>query len=200
MESANGKLSAAEKKRARKQKAKGEKQRLKEESKQVHAELHKAQDQEAQGRASRNKKSEELVKVGNTNDEVILDYVAEPLEALQDLKAAADDAAIAANPYEGMEGVEVSADRDDKAAVIADLDRIAKLFAPDGQQSAVPEQADGSAAEAVEGTDAVVTAGTEDDAAKKAAEEAAGAYAVLRTCLQQAGSEFSALLSDGTTR
>jgi hypothetical protein len=174
-DAANGKLSAAEKKKARRQKAKQEKKQLKEVSKQVHAELHEAQEAEAQGKAGRKKGSqrhEQTVSVGS-GEQVVLDYVAEPLEALQDLKAAADAAALAANPYDGIEGLEVT-DKEDKAAAVAELDRIAKHFVGD-EAAEAKEEPGASAPEAVEGTDAVVTTGTQDESAKRAAEEAAGA-------------------------
>ena len=171
-ETENGKLKGTDKKKARRAKAKQEKRQLKEESKQIHATLHQAQEAEAQSRGSKKGggKQEPTIKVAD-GAQVVLDYVPEPLETLQDLRAAADAAAVAANPYEGIEGLEVS-EKDDKADVAAELQRIAKHFTGEVEQA--PQEED-AGPETVEGTDAVVTTGTEDDSAKRAAEEEAGA-------------------------
>ena len=174
----NGKLSAAEKKKLRKQKAKQERKHLKEESKQLHSQLHQAQEHEAshKSRKKGGARADNAVPYGTNGEQVLLEYVAEPLETLQELKAAAESAALASNVYEGVEGLEVK-DEDAGASAYSELDRIAKHFAPGADEAPAVEAAAGAAAaeEAVDGTDAVVTTGTEDDTDRLIAQAEQGA-------------------------
>jgi hypothetical protein len=172
------KLSAAEKKRARRQKAKLERKEFKSATHQVHADLHKSQDLEsgALGKAGRRKqdhKHEQLIRLDDGENSVVVEYVAEPFSTLQDLKTAADEAAVASNPYEGINGLEMS-ETDGKTAILSELDRIAKHFAPETNDQEDAED-NGPTVEVVAGTDAVVTTGKDDAKAiaqKEAMEEA----------------------------
>jgi hypothetical protein len=171
---ADKKKLAAEKKRLRRQKAKQEKKELKENSKKVHEELHKAQGQE--GKQTKKKQSSvnrNVVKLQDGQGTVAIEYVPEPLEALEDLKSATELAAIAADPSSANEDLVVNG-VDDKAAVLAELHRIAKHFVPQD------DRADNSGAELADaaalGTDAVVTSGKDDpkEAEAEARKAAAG--------------------------
>jgi hypothetical protein len=181
---ADKKKLAAEKKRLRRQKAKSEKKDLKESSIKAHEELHKAQGVENLQTLPKGKNSTSsgpVVKLQDGQGAVSIEYVPEPLEALEDLKAATELAAIAADPSSTIEGITVSG-VEDKASALAELDRIAKHFVPRD------DRADYSGADLAElaalGTDAVVTAGKDDpkEIEEEARRAAAGTHRKCNTC------------------
>lgn len=174
------KLSASEKKKARKQKAKQDKKALKLETQKVHEELHKAQELESESSGKgKGGKNERTVTLAGSNTQVVVEYVPSPLSAVEELKQEADDAAVAVNPFSGL-----GTGQTDTASAVAELDRIAKHFLPEDDVKE-DEGEDKVAEEAAAGTDAVVRKGKDDakEVARKEAEAAAGAPAFpLPTC------------------
>eukprot|EP00892_Ulva_mutabilis_P010184 jgi/Ulvmu1/7538/UM037_0082.1 len=131
--SSGGTLSAAEKKKLRRKKAKQGKKDLRSSQIEVHAALHKAQ--EAEG----NNQRERLGKAPREGDALlhsftaashkhVIEYVPEPLTALEALSQAVKNAAIDDNPYDGLSGLEVS-EGAGKQKDLDELQRIAQHFA-----------------------------------------------------------------------
>lgn len=145
-------LSAAEKKKLRRKRAKEGKKELKLASHQLHQALHKAQDAEARLKADSTSKSSttgqapSLLRSHPTEiDAHSVEYVAEPLTALEELAKDVQEAAIDSNPYEGLVGLEVDGEGTEQKFALAELERIAKHFA-----GASMEDADADAEEEAE--------------------------------------------------
>lgn len=125
-------LSAAEKKKLRRKKAKQSKKELKTSHVELHAALHKAQ--EAEGSTQRDRLGKALreadallnTPTADARNHVI-EYVPEPLTALESLSKAVEDAAIEDNPYDGVSGMEIS-DTGEKKSELDELQRIAQHF------------------------------------------------------------------------
>ena len=185
-ENGHASVKKADKKKARRQKARAEKKELKAVSQKVHEELHKVQEAEFEQAAKTAKKkgshADHVVQLADGQGSVAIEYVPEPLSALEELKAAAEAAAVADDAYGGVDGLAVTGS-DPKAAAISELDRIAGHFAPGSEAAAEDDDKDAAEA-AAEGTDAVISTGKDDPKEKEreAAEAAAGAHHRTPAC------------------
>lgn len=127
------KLSASEKKKLRRKKSKQSKKELKSSQVELHAALHKAQAAEGSAQRDRAGKAQRegdaLLKASETQSvQHVIEYVPEPLTALEALSKAAEDAALEDNPYGGVTGLEIT-DTGGPKSDLADLQRIAQHFA-----------------------------------------------------------------------
>lgn len=139
-------LSASEKKKLRRKKAKQSKKELKTSHVELHAALHKAQ--EAEGGTQRDRLGRALREAdallntpkADANKHVI-EYVPEPITALEALTKAVEEAAIEDNPYDGVSGMEIS-DAGEKTPDLNELQRIAQHFASKEDKAGSEEAAE----------------------------------------------------------